>query len=263
MSYVFSGTLRARGCGGALVPVANATLMVYRAGDAEETAFSVRAHEQVREREYALVAQSRTDENGEFHINFGSKTVFGYRGSTHVYAGEPFVLDVCVRGGEAPIEGYDPETVQFTVGRVSPTWEGEDRTARWSHEIPEAEWSRVREALDVWTIVGRVVRGGTGAAGVTVFAYDADLVQDDFLGSTVTDGEGRFRIDYSGATFRQTAVPGAGYERGGPEVYFRIEAADGTVLYKEEKSRGNKPDRADVPNCFSVELTVDSVPSEV
>jgi 5-hydroxyisourate hydrolase-like protein (transthyretin family) len=263
MSYMFSGRLHARTCGGSLAPVANATLMVYRKSDTEEPGFSVRQHEEIRDREYALIAQSRTDDQGEFRINFAEKTIFGHRGSTHPFSGEPFVLDVCVRAADVTIADHDPETVQFTLGVITPLWEGEERTGRWEYEIPEADWSRVREALDVWTIIGRVVRGGNPAAGLKVFAYDADLVQDDFLGSATTDAEGRFRIDYSGDHFRKTAVPGAGYERGGPELYFRVETADGTVLYKEEKSRGNKPDRADASNCFTAELNIDAVPSEV
>jgi hypothetical protein len=263
MSYMFTGRLHARTCGGTVIPIANARLMVYRKVDEEETGFTLRVGDAVREREYALISQGRTDESGEFRINFGEKTIYGHRGTTHPFAGEPFVLDVCVRAADVAIEGHDPETVQFTLGTITPLWEGEAQTARWEYEIPEADWSRVREALDAWTIIGRVVRGGSPAQGVTVFAYDADLLQDDFLGSATTDAEGRFRIDYSGDAFRQTAVPGAGYERGGPELYFRVEAADGTVLYKEEKSRGNKPDRADASNCFAAELNIDAVASEV
>jgi hypothetical protein len=259
MSYIFTGKLQARTCGGSVVPVANATLMVYRKIDGEDAGFSVREPEEVRGREYTLISQGRTDANGEFRINFGEKTIYGHRGTMHRYAGEPFMLDVLVRAADGNLPDHDPEPVQFTVGTVTPSWEGEEHTARWEHEISEAEWLQVRSALDVWRIHGRVIRADTKAPaeGVTVFAYDADLVQDDFLGSATTDRQGRFVIDYPGSAFRQTAIRGADFERGGPELYFRVESADGTVLLKEEKSRGNKPDRADASNCFSTELTVD------
>lgn len=260
MSYIFTGRLRARTCGGSVVPVANATLMVYRKIDGEEAGFSIREHEEVRGREYTLISQGRTDENGDFRIDFREKTIYGHRGTTHRFAGEPFVLDAVVRRADG-LPDHDPEPVQFTVGTVSPAWQGagEEHSARWEHEIPEAEWVRVRSALDAWRIHGRVIRADTKAPaeGVKVFAYDADVMQDDFLGSATTDRDGRFIIDYPGSAFRQTAVPGADFERGGPELYFRVESADGTVLLKEEKSRGNKPDRADASNCFSTELTVD------
>ena len=42
-------------------------------------------------------------------------------------------------------------------------------------------------------------------------------------------GDGHFRIDYSGASFRRTPFsPSINLEwSGGPDLYFRIEAADG------------------------------------
>jgi 5-hydroxyisourate hydrolase-like protein (transthyretin family) len=267
MSYVFSGRLRTHTCDGSVVPVANATVMLYRPGDEAESGFALREHESVRDRSYAMFCQGRTNEQGEFRMNFTEKTIYGYRGSTHAYAGEPFVLDVYVRSADGSKLDHDPEPVQFTVGVVTPEWQddGDGKSARWEHEISEAAWAQVREALDAWSIVGRVVRGDNKqpAAGLNVLAYDADLIKDDFLGSATTDADGRFRIDYPGSAFRQTPVRGAEFERGGPELYFRVETADGQLVLKEDKSRGNKPDRANATNCFSVELTVEGVPSSV
>jgi hypothetical protein len=265
MSYTLSGRLRAQTCGGEVVPLGNATLKVYRQGDTPDTGFAIRQHEEIRDRDYLLICQGRTNEDGEFRLDFREKTIYGHRGSTHAFGGEPFVLEVIARSADGAPLDHDPEPVQFSLGEITAAWEGseDDRSARWEHEISETEWTRVRQALDAWTIIGRVVRAGSKEPlqGLRVFAYDADLMQDDFLGSTDTDAEGRFRIDYPGMAFRQTAVPGAGYERGGPEIYFRVETAGGQVVLKEEKARGNKPDRADASNCFQVELEVDNVPS--
>jgi hypothetical protein len=263
MSYIFSGTLRAQSCGGEVHPLDNATLKLYRQGrEGGVDDFAVRGHEELRDRDYLLFCQGRTDDNGEFRIDLGEKSVFGHRGSTHPYAGEAFTLEAIVRrldGGEL---GHDPEPVQISLGTITLDWQqqGDDHTAQWDHTIPESEWSRVREALDAWSILGRVVRAGTGEGidGLRVFAYDADFVKDDFLGTAETDSGGRFRINYSGSDFREPAG-----ERGGPELYFRVETADGQVVLKEAKSRGNQPDRADASNCFQVELAVDSVPSAV
>jgi len=259
MSYVFSGRLRTHACGGDVIPVANATLMIYRKVDEEPTGFAVREHEQIRDREYALICQGRTDESGEFRIDFSKKTVYGYRGTTHQYAGEPVVIDVYVRSWDGAPADHDREPVQFTVGEVVPAWAGEGaaHTTTWEHAISESDWAKVREALDTWTVVGRVVSADKQPRqGYKVSAYDADLVKDDFLGHATTDADGRFRIDYPGSAFRQTPVRGAEFERGGPELYFHVESPDGGMALKEEKSRGNKPDRADASNCFTVELVV-------
>jgi hypothetical protein len=267
MSYVLTGRLRAHGCGGGVVPIANATLMIYRKLDDDGPAgFALRTHEQIRDRDYALMCQGRTDGNGEFRLDFTEKTVFGHRGSTHVYAGGPIVVDAVVRAADGDMHGRDAEPVQFTVGSVEPSWsaDGGSQAAHWEREVSESEWGQVREALDAWTILGRVVRADTKqpVAGAKVSAYDADLVQDDFLGSVSTDADGRFRIDFPGSAFREMAG-GVSMERGGPEVYFHVEAADGTVLLKEPKSRGNKPDRAESSNCLSVEIEVEGVASTV
>jgi hypothetical protein len=257
MSYLFTGRLRAHACGGSVVPVADATLKLYRMSEKEERGFTVRTADDVRAHEYALMAQGRTDANGEFSIDITEKSIYGYRGSTHPYGGEPFILDVVSRGVEGIARGEDIEPVQYTIGVVEPTWNGSDGASvtRWEYDIARDEWANVRQALDTWSIIGRVT-GGDRLGGLKVFAYDADVVQDDFLGDAVTDSEGRFRIDYPGAAFRKTVVPGADYERGGPELYFRVEEASGKVIYEEGKARGSRPDRANAGNCFQVELAI-------
>lgn len=57
-------------------------------------------------------------------------------------------------------------------------------------------------------------------AGWWVKAYDRDLVFDDVLGSAVTDGDGRFRIDTEVRDFRELI------ERQ-PDVYFRVARSAG------------------------------------
>jgi hypothetical protein len=259
MSYLFSGRLRVYTCGGSLAPLTDATVKLYRRADDHPSDFAVHSEETVSARDYALVAQGRTDREGEFRIDIREKSVFGHRGSTHPYDGEPFVVDVVTRGAYGIPRGDDVDAVQFTVAAVSPEWGGSpgNHVFRWERDVPEAEWRAVRQALDFWTIVGRVV-GARAGGGLNVMAFDADLLQDDLLGTATTDAEGRFRIDYPGSAFRQTPVPGVSFERGGPEIYFRIEAEGGAVVYAEPKSRGNKQDRADAPNCFVVEIDIDA-----
>jgi hypothetical protein len=256
MSYLFSGRVRVPTCGGPLAPLADATIKLYRLAPEDSREFAVHTAEDVSARDYALFAQGRTDQDGEFRIDILEKSVYGYRGSTHPYAGEPFVVDLVSRGSYGIPGDASAESVQYTVAAINPEWggSGESRMLRWEHDISEEQWTSVRSTLDVWTIVGRVA--GVGA-GFKVSAYDADLIRDDHIGSATTDAEGRFRIDYHGSAFRKTLVPGAEYEAGGPEVYFHVEDASGAAVYQEPKSRGTEPDRADSPNCLVVELSVD------
>jgi hypothetical protein len=255
MSYVFSGRLRVNTCGGSLAPLADATVKLYRRNEDVTGDFAVHSAAEVSARDYALFAQGRTDAEGEFQIAIHEKSVFGYRGSTHPYAGEPFVVDVLTRGVYGLPQEVDVEPVQFTLAAVEPAWSDAagNQLFRWELDVAEAQWSAVRQALDLWTIVGRVA--GVGA-GHKVLAFDADPIQDDFIGSATTGADGAFRIDYPGSAFRRTPIPGANFERGGPEIYFRVEAPNGAVVYQEPKSRGSRPDRANSPNCMSVELAI-------
>ena len=99
----------------------------------------------------------------------------------------------------------------------------------------------------------------TPVPGVKVIAFDRDWLQDDELGSAFTDSNGRFRIDYLISDFEKTPFsPLINIEcTPGPDVYFRIEAYDGTVLLDEPSSRGRDSDRENVGPCFCVRLCVE------
>ena len=73
----------------------------------------------------------------------------------------------------------------------------------------------------------------------------------------MTDEQGNFRIDFKGATFRQTPVKGVNVEGKGPDLYFRIEGPDGSLIVAEDRSRSSEPDRRDVDNLYSTDLLID------
>lgn len=260
MSYVLTGRLRARMDENTVEPVANQTVLLYWVPSGEDGSFTIRSHDEARAREYLLLAQGRTDARGEFRIDMGEDTLMARKGSRRTYAGEPLSLEIYCRGTDGTTN-FETEEVQFSLGHLQPSWEnhGDHFHGTLEHELTADQWRRVREAQDSWTIAGRVVRDSDQSPlpGMRVFAYDVDTVQDDFLGSAITGEDGSFRIDYPGSAFRQTSV-GVGYERGGPEIYFRVETADGKVVYTEPRSRGNDPDRANSPNWFSTELRVNA-----
>jgi len=96
--------------------------------------------------------------------------------------------------------------------------------------------------------------------GATVRAFDADWLQDDPLGSAVTDATGRFRIDYTTADFQVTPFsPLINVEfTSGPDVYFTAELG-GVNILNETQADGRSPGRENVSYCFCVELCSDEV----
>jgi hypothetical protein len=95
-------------------------------------------------------------------------------------------------------------------------------------------------------------------AGITVSAFDVDWIQDDALGSAITDSSGHFRIDYLAADFKRTPFPWLNVELfGGPDLYFKVESPGGGLILDEPPSRGRDHDRENAGPCFCVDLCVD------
>jgi hypothetical protein len=257
MSYLLEGRIAGRATPHVLEPLAGATIKLYRHGSHEPLGFALRDEEESRGGEGALLGQTRVEPDGSFRIDLAERSVFG-RGAVEGYDGGALRLDVYCRA--LPGAPETENAVQFTVASVQPRWsEGTGaKSASWSHEIPTAEWSQVREGLDLWMVAGRVVdSGGEPLDGVRVSVFDADVVDDDLLGTADTDRDGHFRVDYAGSAFRDTPV-GVDFEQGGrPDIYFRVETPDGTVLLDEGKRRADDADRKDVGPCVHFELSVD------
>ena len=71
-----------------------------------------------------------------------------------------------------------------------------------------------------------------------VEAFDADLSGTDTLGSTTTDGRGRYEIGYTQASFHKTSA-----ERGGPELFVRVEDPFGRLLYESPRVANAPPNQ--------------------
>jgi hypothetical protein len=124
--------------------------------------------------------------------------------------------------------------------------------------IPQPVWCRIKRAADVWTIAGRVSAcddRSVAIGDVKVTAFDVDWLQDDNLGTDTTSSAGIFRIDYLGEKYRKGTFIDVELF-GGPDVYFRIEDADGNPLLVEDPQEGRKPGRANSGPCLCVELCV-------
>jgi hypothetical protein len=267
MGHILTGRLRGH-TAGRPEPLAEATIRVYRlpGGAAPEPPdsiprFAALSHEEVRAKEPLRVAQAWTDERGEFRVDLAERSLERPARAGPDYAGEPIQIDVYCRSVPGQRREDLGREVQFTVATLRPDWRrvGEGLAAHCERDLPAEFWTGVRTALDAWVVSGRVSsrRERTPLAGVMVYAFDADLIRDDLLGSATTDADGGFRIDFPGAAFRGRAVGGVDPEGGGPDLYFRVEAPDGRILLADRRSRAGDPDRRDVDNGFSADLYVD------
>ena len=262
MPFIFHGRLCATLCRDCTEPLFPATVRLYRVRDDQDVTELATAQpkdtarilddEAVRAKEKHLFAETKTDEEGRYRFEFGDD-----------YDGGAFELDV--RFETVPGQGEARrEPVQVSVTTLRPQWRQREEGSVWAWDycLSARLWCRLRELFGVWVICGRVVYCGDDnqnapVPNLRVFAFDRDWVQDDPLGSAVTDASGAFRIYYTASDFK----PGTFLDVelfGGPDVYFRVEdAASGTVLLAEPPSRGRDSDRENVGPCFCVRLCID------
>jgi hypothetical protein len=204
-----------------------------------------------------LIAEAKTDASGNFSFKLGS----GQK-----YEGGAFEVDVYC--GTVPRRRPGRKEVQprqFSITTLQPAWKqtGEsDFVAVWNYCIPYRFWCHLRWLFDAWVICGHLTTcdDHSPIPGATVSAFDRDWIQDDPLGSAVTDASGHFRIDYNSEAFKVTPFsPLINIEWfGGPDVYFK--ATLGTdVILNEDPSTGRKPGRENIGPCFCVDLCSDKV----
>lgn len=261
MSYVLKGNLCGFVCDECQEPLGGLTVRLYPSRHAEAVAaaavanakdtFVLLSDEEASTKTGGLLGEGVIDEAGNFAVEIVAEG----------YAGEAFDVDIyCGTVPHRRPTRKPPAPLQFSLTTLAPQWRGEEGafTAAWSYCIPSRLWCAVRARFGAWVICGRVVTCDTGVplAGVTVSAFDADWLQDDSLGSAVTAGDGRFRIDYLTADFEKTPFsPVLNVElTPGPDLYFRIVSAGGTVLLDEHQVQGRAAGRENVGHCFCVEL---------
>lgn len=268
MTYLFKGTLKGALCRDCIEPLVGLTLKAYRiAADRDATAMAV-AHAKdtfapvdaaaMSAKASQLLAEAVIDDAGNFALDFSQSPS---------YNGGAFEVDLyCGTVPHLPPGPKPPTPLQFSITTLQPMWRdvGDARVAAWDYTIPFRYWCGVRSRFGAWTICGHVVHCETKApiGGVRVRAFDVDWLQDDALGSGITDGSGHFRIDYSAADFKKTIFsPSINLEwTGGPDLYFRVETLSGTALLTEPPSRGRAPDRENAGPCTCVDLCLEQQP---
>lgn len=267
MPYMFRGRLCGLICAECPEPFADVLVRIYRTRDPQtvtalavanpKETFAILTEAQVADKASALIAETRTDEEGNFTFELGDR---------EQYNGEAFEVDVyCGTVPRLKPRPRPPTPLQFSITTLQPRWRQIENNflAVWDFCLSSRFWCLVRSLFGAWTICGRLrtcALPQTAIAGATVRAFDADWWQDDPLGSAVTDATGRFRIDYITEDFQTTPFsPIINVEfASGPDVYFTVELGGINVL-NETQADGRKPGRENVSNCFCVELCSDQV----
>ncbi|WP_184543671.1 hypothetical protein [Mucilaginibacter sp. FT3.2] len=266
MSFIIKGNLRGLLCSDCEIPVSGTSVKVYKpfdrvnetrlaVADAKQTFHQV-SDAELKEKEKLFIAEAVLHDNGDFVIETGERG--DYDGGA---------VDIDWYCGNNPIKiGPGPKkdlSLQFHITTLQPAFKQTDDSAHvafFEYKIDSKWFCRILTLLDIWVVCGVVADCETKKpiAGVKVFAYDVDLIQDDFLGSAYTDNNGKFTIVYPGANFRQTLLsPFLNVEwPAGPDYYFRVESSSGAILLQEDRTRGRQADRHNAHNCFCVKLCI-------
>lgn len=269
MNYIFRGSLCGDLCSDCSEPLYGIKVRLYQPDDKQDVTsnavaspddtFHQVSDDDIKAKSKRLIAETTVDEKGDFAFNLSEKDNFN---------GKAFDIDIwCPSGYRKPIppkpkgvEGY-----QFHITTLQPLWR-EDTSSElrqlsyfWRYCVPTRWWCRILALLGLWVICGKVVDCDQGIpiSGVKISAFDADWLQDDSLGSAVTDTGGNFRIYYTRASFEKTIFSWINFEWvGGPDLYFKVETGPGQVLLQEPRSAGRTSGRQNVGNCFCVKLCV-------
>lgn len=266
MNYIFKGRLCGYICEECIEPLSKVKVRLYRTRKDQNVialavanpkdTFAVLSDADVQAKNSSLLGEFEANEAGEFIAELGEK---------QGYNGEAFEVDVyCGTVPRRKPTPQPPKPVQFSVTTLQPLWRQTDRgaTAVWDYCLSYRYWCFIRAKFGAWIICGRVVvcDTQTPVSSVKVSAFDVDWLQDDALGSAVTDANGKFRIDYLAADFKKDVL-GLNIELfGGPDLFFKIESLSGSVMLQEPGSRGRAPDRENAGNCFCVQLCVKEAP---
>ena len=269
MAYTFKGRLCGYICDLCTEPLSRVKVRLYRVRQGRDVTalavaspkdtFAILTEEQVAEKQQLLIAEAQTDEQGNFSFELGDK---------EKYNGEPFEIDVYCESVPPHLKTrHETRPVQFSVTTLQPLWREREGgfIFGWEYCLPARLWCLVRSPFGVWVICGRVTVCDRGRPGnvpvpnVKVRAFDVDWLQDDEIGSDITDASGHFLIYYTPQNFRVTPFsPLINFECvSGPDVYFRVETVLGTALLAESRSTGRTPQRENRGPCTCVELCID------
>ncbi|WP_143569790.1 transthyretin-like family protein [Tenacibaculum agarivorans] len=254
------GNLSGYICEDCLESVSNTKVKLYQSTNDDvansRNSFKLLSEKEIKSKDNFLVGEGFTDESGNYEIELFENYQDGNL---------EFHFELNTVPKSLHEQGKFP-TRQFYAETFLPKWDFDStqdfELAFHDYIINSKWWCYIRGVLfDAWVICGKLLNCqiGTPIKGATVNAFDADFLSDDSLGSTTTDSNGHFRIDYTSKTFKQTFLspvinvetdPGLPLRfQSGPDVYFKAELA-GATLVDEKKADARK----NVNHCLCVTL---------
>jgi len=268
MNYLFKGNLRGFYCGDCFDFLYNAKVRIYAVDKAtnitalavarEKETFHQRNDEELKTISKKLIAETLTDEAGNFSLELSDKNYDGGAFDIDFECGNvPIKL-----GPKNPPKPHGP--FQFHITTLQPLWKESGQTkqlatAYWEYAINSKFWCWLLRLFRRYVVCGRVevCEKKVPLSNVKVKAFDVDLLQDDYLGEAVTDSSGHFKIYYTEADFSKTIFSWLNVEwPAGPDLYFRVEQLNGVVILQEPRSKGHTPGRENASHCTCVVLCV-------
>ncbi|MDH5228955.1 MAG: carboxypeptidase regulatory-like domain-containing protein [Gammaproteobacteria bacterium] len=261
MAFLFKGQICIWLCEDFKINLANSIIRLYKpekqesivlaaATDPKNT-FLILDEKQSKAKASRLIAETRTNDKGQFEFDLSNVKTFD---------GSAFEVDALI---ETASESIKHKPLQVSLTTLQAQWRQRDNDffAAWQYCIPRRYWCAMKARLGIWSICGRVTSCETQQAlpNLKVTAFDRDWLQDDELGSAITNLLGYFYIDYE----RKDFVPGTLLDIeliGGPDIYFHVDTPLGAPIHHEDPSRGRDADRENRGQCFNVDLCVDGAP---
>ena len=265
MIHIFRGQLFGEIVSGFREPLAGATLRLYQYRGTKYISgrfvadpsgpLTVMSPDTMRSKMASFMIETTADAQGRFVFKLDEQR--GYQGEACEL--DLFLTSVPGRKSQAPLP---PVQIALTTIRLKAQDAAADTTAMWEYCLPADLWREVRTRFDAWLICGRVISQSTAqpVPGIRVSAVDADWIQDDTLGSALTDDAGKFRIDYARADFTRTPLsPVINREESGPDLYFQLATPGGSVLLDEPKTQGQMAERKNAGHGFFIEFKLETV----
>lgn len=225
--------------------------------------------DEIKKRAGQLLAESKTDAHGNYEITIDAEQSKYSGGALAVTLYYDEVTDYGQKNTKLP-KGFKPFEIVLDI--MQPKWRetNEGLFAKWNYSVLRKVWCYILKRLDIWVICGTLTNceSQQPLQGIEVIAMDNDIITDDFLGSQVTDFNGRFCIFYRSIDFKKTflspfinieTTPIFSFDNG-PDVYFKF-AVGGVEFFAENPSEGLKPSRKNVGNCLCVRLCLKESPA--